>query len=130
MRSPSVKLSRPRERRARAQRSRSRTPVQRKGMVETREERDLRRGLAFRSFVIAAMIAAYGGFMHQPAASFRASFLIAIALQAGLIALKRWVPHDRLPKALFAYETFADGVTVLLFALGVFGGIQAIPQDL
>lgn len=99
-------------------------------MNETGEERDLRRGASFRGFAIAVMIAAYGWFMHQPAASFRASFLVAAALQLFLIVLKRLVPHERLPQALYAYETFADGVTVLLFALGVFGGIQSIPQDL
>jgi hypothetical protein len=99
-------------------------------MNETREERDLRRGSVFRGLVIAVMVAAYGWFMHQPGTSFRTSFLIAIALQVVLILLKRIVPHDQLPQALYAYETFADGVTVPLFARGVFGGIQSIPRDL
>jgi len=96
---------------------------------EDPEIRDLRRGAAFRSFLIAGMIAAYGWVMHQPAASFTQSFLVGIALQVVLIILKRFVPPDRLPQAMYAYETIADGVTVLLFALGVFGGIQSLPQE-
>lgn len=99
-------------------------------MNETREERDLRHGAAVRGLAIAAMVAAYGWFAHQPAASFKVSFLVAAVLQVVLIVLKRMVPHDQLPKVLYAYETVADGVTVLLFALGVFGGIQSIPRDL
>jgi len=98
-------------------------------MNETPEARDVRRGAAFRSFMIGTLIAAYAWFMHQPAASFRWSFLIAIALQIVLIVLKRVVPYDQLPKVLDAYETVADGVTVLMFALGVFGGIVNLPRE-
>jgi hypothetical protein len=29
-----------------------------------------------------------------------------------------------------AFETVADGVSVLMFALGVFGGISQLPEDL
>jgi hypothetical protein len=96
---------------------------------ESREERDMRRGATFRGFVIAALIGAYGWFMHQPSASFTSSFLVAIVLQLGLIFLKRFVPPEQLPRVLYAYETVADGVTVLLFALGVFGGIAALPNE-
>ena len=97
---------------------------------ETPEERDLRRGAAFRSLVIAAMIAAYGWFLHQPSSSFKLSFLVAAALQLVLIVLKRLVPAGQLPQALYAYETVADGITVLLFALGVLGGIAYSPANL
>jgi hypothetical protein len=97
---------------------------------ETPEERDMRRGAAIRGFYIAALIAAYGWFMHQPAATYTTSFLVAIGLQVGLVILKRFVPADQLPRALYTYETIADGATVLLFAIGVFGGIARMPQEL
>jgi len=97
---------------------------------ETPDERDLRRGAAFRSVVIAALIASYGWFLHQPSAPFKQSFLIAAALQLALIVLKKLVPADRLPQALYIYETIADGITVLLFALGVMGGIAYRPSEL
>ncbi len=94
------------------------------------ESRDPRRGTAYRSFFIAVIIAAYGWFMHQPGASLKQTFLVAIALQVGLVFLKRFVPADRLPQALYAYETIIDGVTVLLFSLGVMGGILSFPNEL
>ena len=97
---------------------------------ETPDERDMRRGAAFRSVVIAAMVVSYGWFLHQPSASFKQSFLVAAALQLALIALKRLVPADRLPQALYVYETIADGITVLLFALGVIGGIAYRPMEM
>src|SRR5262245_53366699 len=96
---------------------------------ETPEERDMRRGSAIRGFFIGGLIAAYAWFMHQPAAAYTGSFLIAIALQVGLVIVKRFVPADQLPRALNAYETIADGVTVLLFAIGVFGGIARMPPE-
>lgn len=97
---------------------------------ETPEERDMRRGAAYRSAVIALMVSFYGGFLHLPSAPFKQSFLIAAALQLLLIVLKRLVPADRLPQALNAYETVADGITVLLFAVGVLGRIAYAPENL
>jgi hypothetical protein len=69
------------------------------------------------------MIALYGWFMGVPAGSGNVSLLAAAGLQFLVIALRRFVPADRLPQALYVFEIVADGVTVLLFALGVFGGI-------
>ncbi len=99
-------------------------------MPETPEERDLRRGAAYRSAVIAVMVAFYGWFMHLPSAPFKQTFLIAAALQLLLIVLKKLVPAEQLPQALNAYEMVADGITVLLFAVGVLGRIAYMPQDL
>ena len=76
-----------------------------------------------RGVVIAVMIAFYGWFMHAPAGSGSVSLLAAAGLQLLVIALRRFVPADRLPQALYVFEVVADGVTVLLFALGVFDGI-------
>jgi len=97
---------------------------------ETPEERDQRRGAAYRSAVIAVMIAFYGWFMHLPSAPFKQTFLIAAGLQLLLIVLKRLVSADQLPQALVAYETVADGITVLLFAVGVLGKIAQLPENL
>jgi hypothetical protein len=68
--------------------------------------------------------------MQRPEASYTSTFLIAIALQLGLIVLKRFVPADQLPRIQYLFEMLADGVTVLLFALGVFGGIASMPREL
>jgi hypothetical protein len=76
-----------------------------------------------RGIVIAVMIGFYGWFMHVPTGSGRVNLLAAAGVQLLVIALRRFVPADRLPQALYVFEFVADGVTVLLFALGVFGGI-------
>jgi len=81
-----------------------------------------------RGVVIAAMIAFYGWFMHVPAGSSRVSLLAAAGVQLLVITLRRFVPADRLPQALYVFEYIADGVTVLLFALGIFGGIWRLNE--
>jgi len=83
-----------------------------------------------RGLVIAVMIGFYGWFMREPAGSATSGFLIAAGMQFGVIALRRLVPADRLPQAMYVFEYVADGITVLLFAVAVFGGIArttAIP---
>ena len=81
-----------------------------------------------RGVVIAVMIAFYGWFMNVPAGSASVSLLAAAGVQLLVIALRRFVPADRLPQALYIFEYVADGVTVLLFALGVFGGIARLNE--
>jgi hypothetical protein len=39
------------------------------------------------------------------------------------------VPTARQPQAQFAFEVIADGATVLVFALGVSGGIMRMPAE-
>jgi hypothetical protein len=76
------------------------------------------------------LIAFYGWFMREPAGSLSAGVLGAAGVQLLVIAMRRFVPADRLPQAMYVFEMIADGVTILLFALGVFGGIAratAIP---
>ena len=83
-----------------------------------------------RAGVIAALIGIYAWITKGPVGSPAVSLLIAAGVQTVVIALRRLVPADRLPQAMFVFEIVADGVTVLLFALGVFGGIArttAIP---
>lgn len=79
-----------------------------------------------RGVIIAAFIATYGLLMRGPAGSLTVSLLFAAAVQVAVIALRRFVPADRLPQAMYVFEFIADGVTILLFALGVFGGIARI----
>jgi len=83
-----------------------------------------------RGVVIAVLIGIYGWAMQSPAGSMAVSLPIAAGLQLVVIMLRRFVPADRLPQAMYVFEYVADGITVLLFALGIFGGIArttAIP---
>jgi hypothetical protein len=82
-----------------------------------------------RGVAIAAIIAFYGWFTHAPASSPRVSLLAAAGLQLLVIALRRFVPADLLPQAMYVFEFIADGVTVLLFALGIFGGIAHLGDN-
>jgi hypothetical protein len=86
-------------------------------------DRQMRLGSKVRGCAIAAILALYGYFLSDPGASFTASLLIAAGLQAGVLLLRRFVPADFLPRAIDSIELLADAATVLLFALGVFGGI-------
>lgn len=78
-----------------------------------------------RGVFIAVLIGLYGWFMREPAGSLTVSLLIAAGLQIAVLALRRFVPADHLPEAMSVFEMIADGLTVFLFALGVFGGIAS-----
>ena len=83
-----------------------------------------------RGVIIAALVGIYAWLMREPVGSLTVSLLMGAGVQIVVLALRRFVPADRLPQAMFVFEMIADGVTVLLFALGVFGGIAgttAIP---
>ena len=83
-----------------------------------------------RGVLIAVLIGIYAWLMREPAGSLTVGLLMGAGVQIVVLALRRFVPADRLPQAMFVFELIADGVTVLLFALGVFGGIartMAIP---
>jgi len=90
--------------------------------------RELRLSSTIRGLVIGALILAYGWFLNEPAVSLKATFLVAAAFQLAVIAMRRMVPADELPRALYIFEMIADGVTVLMFALGVFGAIGALSK--
>jgi hypothetical protein len=79
-----------------------------------------------RSTFIAVLIAVYSWVSNQPAASLTSAFLIAAGLQLVVILLRKLVPPHRLPQAMYVFELIADGLSVLLFALGVFGGILKV----
>ena len=78
---------------------------------------------------ITALIAGYGWLFNLPQASLAELLLVSAALQAVVILLRRWVPAYISPQAMFVFEMIVDGVTVLLFALGVFGSFR-IPAEL
>lgn len=81
---------------------------------------------ASRGWFIAGFLAVYGWFMRQPGPSMELLFLVGAALQLAVILIRRFVPADMQPEAIYIYEYVADGASVLLFALGVFGGIAAL----
>jgi hypothetical protein len=85
--------------------------------------RELRLSSTVRGVMIAALIAFYGYVVGNPGASFTVSLLIAAGLQVAVLLLRRFVPPDLLPQAMYALEMAADAATVFLFALGVYGGI-------
>lgn len=92
-------------------------------MTESETARQLRLSSTTRSIIIAALIGFYGYVMDHPGASFTVSLLVAAGLQVGILLLRRFVPPDSLPQAMFLLEMLADAATVFLFALGVYGGI-------
>ena len=50
-------------------------------------------------------------------------------LQGGLLLMRRYAPEALVPQATYVLELIADGVTILLFAIGVFDTI-ARPVDM
>jgi hypothetical protein len=77
--------------------------------------------------VIAALMVIYGwirarrSIVHIDAAGRRAASVL-------VILIRRFLPADQLARAQDVFELVADGVTVLCFALGVYGGIARIPE--
>jgi len=90
----------------------------------------MRLGSAHRGLLIAVLIGFYSWLFKRPQASFTEMFLIGAGVQLAVIAMRKFVPPSELPRALDMLETLADGVTVLLFAIGIYGGIVRMPADL
>jgi len=93
------------------------------------DSRELRVSSTMRSLFITGLILAYSWFSYEPGVSLKATFLIAAGLQLVVIVIRRLVPADELPRALYIFEFIADGVSVLMFALGVFGGIAKLSTN-
>jgi len=91
--------------------------------------RKLRIDTRVRGVVITALIAGYSWLFRQPQGSFAEALLVAAVLQVAVILLRRWIPAENQPVALYVFEMIADGVTVLMFALGVFGSINRIAAE-
>ena len=85
--------------------------------------RQMRIDSRVRGVFITALIAGYGLLFRGSQGSFAEGLLIAAAVQGVVILLRRWVPPESQPVAMYTVELIADGITVLLFALGVFGGM-------
>lgn len=83
-----------------------------------------------RGVFIAALIVIYGWFVRTPQASMTASFLVAAVLQVAIVVARRFVPEGAMPQAQGIFEMVADAVSVLMFALGVFGGIRHLMDTL
>lgn len=76
-----------------------------------------------RGVIIGALIAAYAYVVGQPGASFTVTLLVGAALQVMVLLLRKFVPPALQNQAMQIFELAVDAATVLLFALGVFGGI-------
>jgi hypothetical protein len=92
--------------------------------------RQLRLSSRVRGVFIGVILIVYGFLVQRSGAGFIEGLLIAAALQGGVLLLRRHAPDALVPQATYLLELIADGVTVLLFALGVFGGIARPPMDL
>lgn len=92
-------------------------------MTEPDDVRQLRISSTLRGLIIAALIGFYAYVMNHPGATFTATLLIAAALQVAVLLLRRLVSPGVLPQLLSLLELLVDAATVLLFALGVYGGI-------
>jgi len=92
--------------------------------------RDLRVASWVRGIFIGVLIVLYGWFVKAPEGSLTQTFVIGAGVQLLIILVRRFVPADSAPQAQYIFEMIADAVTVLLFALGVFGGIARFPQEL
>ena len=84
---------------------------------------------ASRGIAIAVLIAAYSWLFHQPTVAFKETLLLGAALQLAVICVRRFVPPESQPRVIELAVLLVDGATVLLFALGVFGGILRVPAD-
>ena len=91
--------------------------------------RQARLSSRFRGVVIAVMIVAYGWFVGYPQGSFALMFAVGVAMQLLVIFIRQFVPASAQPQAQYVFELVADAVTVLTFALGVFGGIARLSAE-
>ena len=76
-----------------------------------------------RGIFIAALIVAYGWFIGHPQGSFARMFVAGAAIQILVIFVRQLLPAQQRARVQYIFELLADGVTVLMFALGVLGGI-------
>jgi len=82
-----------------------------------------------RGGVIAALVVGYGWIRGAPQPSFALMLVVGALLQFLVILVRRFLPADQRAGAQDVFELLADGVTVLCFALGVYGAIANIPAS-
>jgi hypothetical protein len=85
--------------------------------------RQMRLSSTVRGVIIGLLLAVYAWLTQRPGVSLGASLLIAAGLQGLILLLRKFVPPDRMPGVVWTLEVIADGATVFLFALGVYGGM-------
>ncbi len=90
-------------------------------MSEPGSPRELRAASWLRGIFIAVLIVFYGWFVGLPDSSFTATFLVGAVLQFAIIVIRKFLPAGQLETAQYLFEMIADGVTILMFAIGVFG---------
>jgi hypothetical protein len=91
--------------------------------------RQMRLSSAVRGSIIGILLIAYGLVFRRVGASLTECLLVAAALQFIALLLRKFVPRSMLPQAMYVFELLVDGATVLLFALGVFGGISRLDME-
>ena len=89
----------------------------------------MRRSTLYGGILISLCIGGYAWVFHKPGVSFAGMFLVGVALQVLALVVRRFVPPDRLPTAMYVLDLLIDGATVFVFALGVYGGILNAPSD-
>ena len=78
-----------------------------------------------RGIIIAVLVVVYGWFVGHPEGSFAMMFVAGAAIQILVILARKLLPAQWSAQSQYVFELLADGVTVLVFALGVIGGITA-----
>ncbi len=91
--------------------------------------RQMRLGTAVRGIIIGVLLIGYGLLFGRDGASFTECLLVAAGLQFLVLLLRKFVPPEMMPQALYVFELLVDGVTVLMFALGVYGGILRVGME-
>lgn len=91
---------------------------------------ELKRSSAVRGLLITLCVAGYAFVFKRPEASLTSAFLVGAVLQIAALAVRRMVPPKYAPQAMYALDLVVDGLTVLLFAVGVYGGILHGPDGL
>lgn len=91
--------------------------------------RQLRLSSTVRGIFMTVILLVYGFMVQKPGHGFIEGLLIAAALQGGVLLLRRFAPDALVPQATYVLEMIADGVTILLFMLGIFDSI-ARPMDM
>lgn len=79
-----------------------------------------------RGFFIGAFIAVYGLFTNYPQASYTWMFLVGAAMQIAILFIRKFLPPDQWAQARDVFEMIADAITVLSFALGIYGSIAGV----
>ena len=94
-------------------------------MIENAPRKDRISSLG-RGFFIGAFVAVYGLFTNYPQASFTWMFLAGAGMQLAVLFVRKFLPPDLRDQFQEVFEYLADGITVLSFAIGIYGSIAGI----